>query len=597
MKKSKLKANHYKMCRPAETVDRITGILQKSEIVVEEKAKHRSSIYTNSLRLVIKGTDIGTNGKGVNVSYAAASAYAEFMERLENQHLNSYAQIPEKHDTGFFLFPDEKVMQIDELLRQKDAFWNCLIKQFDISPDVIRNIQVLDFDRTGRAGAFISLPFWDYADNRCIYLPYSLYRPWYGSNGMCAGNSPEEALVQGMSEILERIAMKRIFTEKRSLPDIPENYLMKYPQIYRRFQKIARNDRYIARMIDCSFGGELPVAGLLVIEKNTGNFGLKLGCHPDFGIAMERTLTEASQGQDVFDFSRSSFLDFANEDVFSEINMANCFMTGNGQYPYQFLGNESKYSFCEMKDVSEKNNRELLTGMITKIQDKGYHVLIRDVSFMGFPAYHIIVPGLSETGVVTVEDYDMIYKLNHSVELFRNPQLVDETTSDELMIIMQHYSYRQYLSFFMHTEDVKHIPFENIGESVHFYQAAIAIASGNYTEGIMFLTMISQKLASFLGRDEEKTQLLALIYYLSAKQELAEHNKIMVYMRRFFDEPFCRRLDELFGERNTNPFDNKLFCKLVAAYKVNEIDIQVQKMMNNARTAMAKTVLRQQGII
>ena len=597
MKKSELKENHYKICRPHETVDRITDILQKSKIVVEEKAKHRSSIYTNSLRLVIKGTDIGTNGKGVTVSYAAASAYAEFMERLENQHLNSYARIPEKHDAGFFLFPDEKVMQIDELLSQKDAFWNCLINHYDIPLDVIRKIRFLDFDRTNQAGAYISLPFWDYADNRCVYLPYSLYRPWYGSNGMCAGNSPEEALVQGMSEIFERIAMKRIFSEKGPLPDIPEKYIMKYPQIYRRFQNITKNNRYIARMIDCSFGGELPVAGLLVIEKNTGNFGLKLGCHPDFGIAMERSLTEASQGQDVFDFSRSSYLDFANEDVFSELNMANCFMTGNGQYPYQFFGNESKFSFCEPEDVSEKDNRELLAGMIVKIQDMGYHVLIRDVSFMGFPAYHIIVPGLSETGNVTMEDYDMIYKLNHSVALFRNPQLINETTAEELMMVMQHYSYRQYLSFFMHTEDVKHIPFENIGESVHFYQAAVSIASGDYTEGIKFLTLISQKLGGFSGQEEEKNWLLALVYYLSARQELEDHDQIMAYLRRFFDDPLCLRLDKLFGIKNTLPFDSKLFCKLVAAYKENEIDMQVQEMMNNARTAMAKTVLVQQRIL
>ena len=46
---------------------------------------------------------------------------------------------------------------------------------------------------------------------------------------MCAGNSPEEALVQGLSEIIERVVQRRIFTEKPALPDVPEEYIQQFP--------------------------------------------------------------------------------------------------------------------------------------------------------------------------------------------------------------------------------------------------------------------------------------------------------------------------------------------------------------------------------
>lgn len=91
-------------------------------IITERKSEYRSSIDTNSLRLVIKGTDIGTNGKGMKKSYALASDYAEFMERLENLHLDSFTELIPDRKYGFYLFPDEKIIHIDKLIEQKDPF-------------------------------------------------------------------------------------------------------------------------------------------------------------------------------------------------------------------------------------------------------------------------------------------------------------------------------------------------------------------------------------------------------------------------------------------------------------------------------------------
>lgn len=46
------------------------------------------------------------------------------------------------------------------------------------------------------------------------YIPDKLFSYLYDTNGMCAGNSKEEALIEGLSEILERYAGTKMVKEK-----------------------------------------------------------------------------------------------------------------------------------------------------------------------------------------------------------------------------------------------------------------------------------------------------------------------------------------------------------------------------------------------
>ena len=157
-----------------------------------------------------------------------------------------------------------------------------------------------------REDGYLCLPFYNIKTGKINYLPQTLYHKYYGSNGMSAGNTPEEAIVQGLSEIFERVVQKRSFKEKTCFPDVPESYMKKYPEIYIMFNKLKSLDGYEVMMKDCSYGGKYPVAALIMLQKNSGRYGLKMGCHPDFGIAMERTFTEAAQGNDILEYVNRS---------------------------------------------------------------------------------------------------------------------------------------------------------------------------------------------------------------------------------------------------------------------------------------------------
>ena len=81
---SDLQQMRYKETSPQKTVKRIKEILKNNNVEVEENWTKKSSVNTYSLRLCIKGTNLGQNGKGMTKDFALASAYAEFLERYQN---------------------------------------------------------------------------------------------------------------------------------------------------------------------------------------------------------------------------------------------------------------------------------------------------------------------------------------------------------------------------------------------------------------------------------------------------------------------------------------------------------------------------------
>lgn len=95
---SKLSDRHYKEKQPEETVGQIQKILKIWRLMLLKMAE-KSSIGTYALRLKIENMDIGVNGKGINKIYAQASAYAELIERLQNDLLGdlNVTALPSKY--------------------------------------------------------------------------------------------------------------------------------------------------------------------------------------------------------------------------------------------------------------------------------------------------------------------------------------------------------------------------------------------------------------------------------------------------------------------------------------------------------------------
>lgn len=550
---------HFKECPPHETVKKLKGILNEMGIETEEYGKLESKIGTHSLRVILKGTSFGANGKGVSEIFCAASAYAELFERFQND-IGLLYNLKKGSKYGFHFSFDEKILSAPEIISESNPFIEFYFKQRNMSESSFEE-KVESFERTQRLDfwmyqledRYVTVPFYHVNSEKVVFLPYNTYISYYGSNGMCAGNTPEEALVQGLSEIFERVAQKRIFLEKPCLPDIPDEYIKKFPYVFELLEKLRENDGYVYRMKDCSFGGKYPVAGLLILEKNTGRFGIKLGCHPDYGIAMERAFTEATQGGDVFDYINRSVVDFHNRGVDDDTNITNSYKTGAAQYPYQILGDNFSYSFTAAKDVSEMTNKEILHNWISEIRAEGYDIFIRDVSFLGFPSFHIIIPGLSE--LQNADDLRfraMNTKMFVQVLLSMTP---DNINDENIRYISSTFNYfRNVLiengisQYFLGAKNFEYPGIETDND-FRYMIAMCDVFSGNYQDAEVIIQTICK---SSIERKIEKKKIdfySAVYYYVSAMSELHDHGKAMEFIDFMFDKNVSEKIDYIFSDR------------------------------------------------
>lgn len=541
--------NHYKDDTPANTVRRIQNILKQLHLDLTETWVDTNGIGTYTLRVEVTGTAIGSNGKGVTKELARASAYSEFMERLQNLWLARWNHLWKK-PFPFLYFADEKMLPIDELLNSDSVFLRMFFEKQDLSDadpaqkkEFFLKTQKLNFSMTGEKEKFLSLPFYHVNSGNVEYLPYYTYTPYYLSNGMCAGNTREEALVQGFAEILERVVHKRILEEKPVLPDIPEAYMQKYPEVYEKYLFLRKNSNYDVIMKDCSLGGKFPVAGLVIIEKNTGTYGIKLGCHPDYGIAMERTITEAAQAGDILQYSKNSHLDFTNQRVSDKTNILNGFKTGFCQFPYETFCSDSHFS--EMPDVSEMNNSQLLQLLTDQITEWGYDILIRDVSYLNYPSFHILVPGLSEVFELDAKWYNAYHTKFHLMKLLNYPQQINRDNVRFLISTMDFFANTQ-LENTMRSYSGVLSNYDYPGEEYHMgwlYMTAMGcFLCGEYRKA-------ADRLRLLLSKCETASPFyLAVFQYMSGMAELSSHAEVMAYMQHFFDEEICGRLDSYFAD-------------------------------------------------
>ncbi|HBV99323.1 MAG: hypothetical protein JL50_06300 [Peptococcaceae bacterium BICA1-7] len=413
----------YKEIPPLDTVSKVRGILHGLGIATIEKWTDSGVDGCQSLRVEIAGTGLGQNGKGATPAYALASAYAELMERMQNDLLytGDYDEETWKYG-GFFYAPDERLMSIEELSEEDNPWVDKLLELIRQKDDQIKPgsgtlslIGARLFHPEGEKGGkyealkkwrfsvppgcshdFVAVPFYSLKTAQLCYMPVSVLRAIYGSNGTCAGNNREEALLQGLSELFERNSNIKIIRDKLTPPAIPDWYCRRYKRLYDIKEQIESTGDYRLIFKDCSLGSGFPVVASVLINLNTQSYAVKFGAHPDFEIALERTLTEMFQGRDISSASQNCHISGGFESTGAPDNLHNLLKVASGQYPEEFFAGKSSYEFTPFIDYKEKTNAGLLeytTGLLAK---KGLDIMVRDVSFLGFCSYQVVVPGFSE---------------------------------------------------------------------------------------------------------------------------------------------------------------------------------------------------------
>lgn len=384
----------YKARSPQKTVERIMGILSDNSIIVEERGWREHSGMFASLGLVhTKVPMVMTCGKGRNQDYARASAYAEFMERLQNLALLD-GKIPESNQSITRVkFPDTVRAPIADVLKKNRDILKFMLKED--CWEALSEIGNTEID---------CLPFYDVFSKGISLVPRTILRLSVGSNGMCAGNTAEEALIQGFCEVYERHFLIKLFNgEIDNVPKIPESLLSE--SLQKAFTEL-RNYGFEVHAKDCSLDGSIPTYGILVVKGNKAAFSI--GSAPHFGIALERCITELFQGMDFQLLEKVKMKpiatletcfekrNFTSNDKIERHNYLKTLRSGSGVvHPILF----DNSVLCKKENLScytHHHSKETLCEIIKPIKKAGYKALVREVGFLGFPTFQVYVPGMSE---------------------------------------------------------------------------------------------------------------------------------------------------------------------------------------------------------
>ncbi len=558
---SELQNRRYKEVTPEETVKKLKGLLEKLGIEVVEKWSNESSVGTYSLRVCIKGTDIGQNGKGMTKEFAMASGYAEFFERMQNGMFRFRMEKPTT-EIPFVNAPDEKhltvkeALNIDETGKIKNSFFENIVKQNgkenSIAEEQAQFIKKILNEKSNlvEKEEYNYLPYYSVKNKDLEYVPDRLFSYLFDTNGMCAGNSKEEALIEGLSEILERYVGVKIFKEKVTLPEIPNTYIEKFPKVKKMVDKLKQSTEYYFRLVDCSFGGKYPVAGLYIIEKNTGKFGFKMGAHPDYGIAMERCFTEAAQGRDIYEYAETCLFDFYSGEDSKNRNLSEFIFSDLTAVPFQVIGEKSDFEFTEMPDVSELDNKTLLKKLVGIILEEGKDILVRDVSTLGFPAFSIAIPGMSEISFDPDATYfNLFVTMQRLLKDFGNITLENVKEVIKIMeVIVNQIGYEK-LSILVSLKDTSVLPCEQIGEGAKYFLAICYMMDKQYNKAAKMLEDLSFLADNIMENPIERIMLKAVYYYASAMDKLQEHEKAIYYINILFDEEIANCIDISFKDR------------------------------------------------
>ena len=392
----------FKDSKPEETVDKIKGILKKVGITTNEiwNDSHVEGCY--SLRIEIQGSKIGQNGKGMTKEFALASGYAELMERIQT----GYFYVGNQDDElaaykGFTYIPEEVYLTVNEVLEENEIWLQKLYhsvleesnkyftEKYFLEMLVHKKYAVTDKD-------FIAIPFYEIKTGKKVHIPTVILEDYYATNGTCAGNSVNEAIVQGLSEIVERHNNLKIHRKCITPPTVPEDYLKKFNNIYEVITSIRKQKRYELVIKDCSFTEGFPVVASVLIDRYKQTYIVKFGAHPLFEIALERSMTELFQGRNLESAAAVSGLLYDIADTQKIDIIHNVLKNATGKYHYNFFSEEADYEFLPSEDRSQMSNEELKKYAINFFSEKGYDIYLRNASYLGFYTFQIIVPAYSE---------------------------------------------------------------------------------------------------------------------------------------------------------------------------------------------------------
>lgn len=362
-----------KILSPEETVNRFREKLAGVQMdVLKETQRIDNGRLGIPIYLSRCGADaqriIGTKkqmGKGATSQQAEASAVMELAERFS---FFSFVKNPAHFQRNTLAGLPDSAMAFDMIARSVH----------DDSDDLPASRKV-----------FESLPFnWTWAFNLtrgcAVLLPFDWFFAINEFNGPSAGNCKEEAILQGICEIVERHVSSVISHERLAVPAIrPET--AKDSMVV---EMLAKYDRCGIRLAvsDFTLGMGIPSVGVLAYDPATfpdrSEIVWTAGTTPSPEKAFSRALTEVAQLAG--DFNTSANYVASGLPKFKRLEDAR-----------YITAPETRVDLSSLPDVSHANIRVEIENCVQALARRGLEVFLIETTHpeLRIPAYYTIIPG------------------------------------------------------------------------------------------------------------------------------------------------------------------------------------------------------------
>lgn len=362
-----------KVITPEETVQRMKDKLARLDLDILEKA-----IRIDNGRLDIPvffslcGADalatIGTKkqmGKGATPEQAEASAMMELAERFS---FFNFCNTPQNFFTDTYKNITDRAIPFEQIARS--------VHDDSSELDITRRF-------------FEELPLaWTWAYNltkkEAVLVPFTWFYTINEFNGPSAGNCVEEALMQGISEIVERHVSSIVSHQRLTVPAIrPES--VTDPMVLEMFRKYEQAGIKLF-LSDFSLDTGIPTVGAMAYDPSTfpekSEIVWTAGTTPDPQKALSRALTEVAQLAG--DFNTSANYVASGLPKYTSLADADYVMNPGKQV-----------NIGDLPDISHNNIRIEVENCIAALAEKGMDVYVINTMHSGLeiPAFYTIVPG------------------------------------------------------------------------------------------------------------------------------------------------------------------------------------------------------------
>lgn len=362
-----------KTLAPEETVSRFRERLKKVDLdILRETVRIDNGRLDIPVYFSVCGEDAfaatGTRkqmGKGGTPAQAEASAVMELAERF-----------------SFFTFYREPANFVRA--RHRDLGSDALSLQ-----EVARSVHDTSPEADAALALFAEYPQrWAHATNlaqaRSVLVPFDWFFAINEFNGPCAGNCTEEAICQGICEIVERhtsslVSRGHIRTPAIRLDSVTDPMTRGLIEKYRKAG-------IVLHVSDFTMETGIPTVGVLAYDPSTFPYASEIvwtaGTTPDPQKALSRALTETAQLAG--DFNTGSTYVASGLPKFKHLDEA-AFV----RFP------EKEVAISELPDLSHMDFKVEVQNLVTQLGRLQMQVLVVETTHpaLGIPSFYTIAPG------------------------------------------------------------------------------------------------------------------------------------------------------------------------------------------------------------